>query len=64
MRHPDTGIGRRVGWSEATAPRIIWQFAEAMYCLTRLYENLFPDTELISLKVKLFGDAGTPTHLG
>jgi hypothetical protein len=29
-----------------------------MYCLTRLYENLFPDTELISLKVKLFGTRG------
>jgi hypothetical protein len=43
---------------EAAAPRIIWQFAEAIYCLTRLYEKLFPDTESISLKVTLFGTRG------
>jgi hypothetical protein len=43
---------------EAAAPRIVWQFAEAIFCMTRLYEELTPDTEGITLTINLSGTRG------
>jgi Putative DNA-binding domain len=43
---------------DAAAPRIVWQFAESIFCLTRLYEGLFDDTDPIKLTVTLFGTRG------
>ena len=39
----------------AHAARIIWQFTEAILCITRLYDTLLPDSESISLLVTFFG---------
>lgn len=43
---------------DAAAPRIILQFAESIFCLTRLYERLLDDTDSIKLTVTLFGTRG------
>jgi hypothetical protein len=40
---------------EAAAPRVIWQFAESIFCLTRLYDGLFPDSDPITLMVTFLG---------
>ena len=39
----------------ALVPNITRHFAEAIFCLTRLYESLISDSEVISLSVTFFG---------
>jgi schlafen family protein len=41
-----------------SAPRILWQFAEAIYCLSRLYEWLLSDSDLITLYITIHGTRG------
>jgi hypothetical protein len=43
---------------QASGPGIIRHFAEAIYCLTRLYEDLLPENELITLSVTFLGTRG------
>jgi hypothetical protein len=43
---------------ETSAPRIIWQFAEAVFCLCRLYEKLVEDSEQIAFQFRLDGTRG------
>lgn len=43
---------------QASAPGIVRHFAEAIYCLTRLYEDLLPDSEVVSLNVTYFDTRG------
>jgi Putative DNA-binding domain len=38
-----------------SAPGILRQFAEAIYCMTRLYEELLDDSEVMNLRVIFFG---------
>lgn len=41
-----------------SAPRVLWQFAEAIYCLSRLYERLLSDSDLVTLSVTIHGTRG------
>jgi hypothetical protein len=41
-----------------SAPRVLWQFAEAIYCLNRLYERLLSDSDLVTLSVTIHGTRG------
>jgi hypothetical protein len=42
----------------ASIPGIAYHFAEAIYCLTRLYEPLLTNTDAVTLKVTLLGTRG------
>jgi hypothetical protein len=41
-----------------SAPRILWQFAEAIYCLSRLYQQLLSDSDLVTLSITIHGTRG------
>jgi hypothetical protein len=43
---------------QASAPAIARHFGEAIYCITRLYETLLSDSEVVTLKVTFFGTRG------
>lgn len=41
-----------------SVPGIAYHFAEAVYCIGRLYENLLSDSDAVTLDVTLFGTRG------
>lgn len=43
---------------QVLVPAIARHFAEAIYCMTRLYESLLSDSDIVSLAVTLFGTRG------
>lgn len=42
----------------ASVPGIAYHFGEAAYCISRLYETLLADSDVITLEVTLFGTRG------
>jgi hypothetical protein len=44
--------------ASTSAPRVLWQFAEAIYCLNRLYQRLLSDSDLITLSVTIHRTRG------